>query len=78
MTELRKRFMQDLTLAGYSEKTVALYMHTVRRLAEYYECSPEKLLPQDIKDYLIHLIKKKNFQLRISSRRRARRNSSGH
>lgn len=56
MTALRKQFIQDLKLAGYSEKTVFLYMNTVRRLAEYYKLSPEVLTPQQIKNYLFYLM----------------------
>lgn len=41
MTELRRRMKEDLQLAGYSPRTVASYIDTVRVLANYYHRSPD-------------------------------------
>jgi hypothetical protein len=42
MTELRRRMMEDLALAGYSPKTQKSYLDSVRALAKYYMRSPDQ------------------------------------
>ncbi|MBI1922346.1 MAG: phage integrase N-terminal SAM-like domain-containing protein, partial [Geobacter sp.] len=43
MTDLRRRMMEDLQLAGYSPKTQKSYLDAVRGLAKYYMRSPDQL-----------------------------------
>jgi len=56
MTELRKRMMEDLQLAGYSPKTQKSYVDAVRNLAKYYMRSPDVLTEEDIRRFFLHLI----------------------
>ena len=52
MTELRKRMMEDLQLAGYAESTRDSYIDAVRGLAKYYMKSPDLLSEDDIRRFL--------------------------
>ena len=55
MTELRKRLIEDLRLAGLSQSTQESYVRVVRQLAEHFRCSPERITERQLRDYLIHL-----------------------
>ncbi len=49
MTELRRSMKEDLQLAGYSPRTVASYIDTVRVLANYYHRSPDLITEDEIR-----------------------------
>ena len=55
MTELRKRLIEDLGLAGLSQSTQEAYVRVVRQLAEHFRCSPDRITERQLRDYLIHL-----------------------
>lgn len=54
MTELRKRFIQDLQLRGMSERTQEMYVRAVRQLAEHYQKSPDKITEEELRDYFLY------------------------
>jgi len=56
MTELRRRMMQDLALAGYAPKTQQAYLGAVRALARYYRRSPDQLSEDEVRGFFLHLI----------------------
>ena len=56
ISKLREDFTDDLTVAGYAEKTVSNYVSSVRRMAEHYWQSPDTLNERQIKKYIIELI----------------------
>ncbi len=56
MTELRRRMKEDLQLAGYSPRTVASYIDTVRVLAKYYHRSPDLLTEDEIRQFFLYMI----------------------
>lgn len=56
MTELRRRMMQDLALAGYSPKTQKSYLDAVRKLAKHYMRSPDQLTEDEVRGFFLHLI----------------------
>ena len=56
MTELRRRMIADLQLAGYSEKTQQSYLMAVRGLAKYYRRSPDQLTEEEVRAFFLHLI----------------------
>jgi len=37
MTPLRQRLIEDLTLRGYADRTIATYVGVVARLAHFYQ-----------------------------------------
>lgn len=55
MTELRRHMIEDLQLAGLSRGTQEAYVRSVRKLAEYFRCSPDRITERQLRDYLIHL-----------------------
>jgi len=54
MTELRKRFIEDLQLHGYSQRTVDAYVRAVRQLAEHYHKSPDLITEEELRQYFLH------------------------
>lgn len=55
MSELRKRMIQDLELAGLAEGTRRVYVQVVRQLAGYYMISPDQLTEQQVQDYILYV-----------------------
>jgi integrase/recombinase XerD len=55
MTELRRRMIEDLQLAGLSGSTQEAYVRSVRKLAEHFRLSPDRITERQLRDYLIHL-----------------------
>jgi site-specific recombinase XerD len=55
MTPLRKRFLEDMQLHGYSPKTQSCYVGAVRNLARHYGTSPDQLTEEQLRQYFLHL-----------------------
>jgi len=55
MTKLRKRLIEDIQLAGLSQSTQEAYVRSVRKLAEHFRLSPDRITERQLRDYLIHL-----------------------
>ena len=58
---LRQRMSRDLQLRGMAKRTQDGYLREVRKLACYYNTSPDQLTEQQIGEYLLHLINDCNF-----------------
>ena len=58
---LRERMLADLQLRGLAERTQKGYLREVRKLAGYYNTSPDLLSEQQVADYLLHLINDRKF-----------------
>jgi integrase/recombinase XerD len=56
MTRLRKRMMEELQLRNLSPVTADTYLRAVERFARHYNLSPEKLGPEKVREYLLHLM----------------------
>lgn len=61
MTALRQRFLQDLQLAGFAERTCEAYVRAVRQLAEHYRQSPNTLTEAQVRDFFSHLKNVRRF-----------------
>jgi site-specific recombinase XerD len=59
MGMLRDRMEGDLKLSGLSESTQDCYLRCAQRFAEHHGRSPAKMGEQEIKEFLLHLIKEK-------------------
>ena len=57
MSKLRNLMIEDMQLHGLSEKTQQAYVGTVKKLASYYNLSPEKLTQKDVRDFFLYLVK---------------------
>jgi len=55
MTRLRLRMTEDMSLAGFTPGTQAIYIDAVRRLAAHYRRSPDQLSEDEVRSYLLGL-----------------------
>jgi len=56
MTELRRRMLEDLQLAGFAPRTQKSYVDAVQRLARHYNRSPALLAEDEVRRFFLHLI----------------------
>jgi integrase/recombinase XerD len=56
MTSLRQRMLEELRLRNLSEQTTRLYIGSVKRFSQYFRQSPDQLGPEQIREFLLHLI----------------------
>ena len=59
MTPLRKRMMEDMQLHGFSKGTQKVYVSAVRRLAEHYGKSPDRITEEELRQYFLYLTNEK-------------------
>jgi integrase/recombinase XerD len=57
MTPLRSRMLEELQLRNLSTHTAHAYVPAVERFAGYFDQSPQKLGPEHVREYLLHLIR---------------------
>jgi site-specific recombinase XerD len=55
MTPLRQRLVEELTLRGYTDRTIETYVGVVARLARFYHQAPDLLTEDQLRAYLLHL-----------------------
>ena len=55
MTQLRKRMVEDMRLAGLSEGTQRVYLRSVAFLAKRYNSAPDRITEEEVRQYLIEL-----------------------
>lgn len=55
MTPLRQRFVEELTLRGYADRTIETYVAVVARLARCYHTAPDRLTEDQLRSYLLRL-----------------------
>jgi len=60
-TALRQRMLQDLQLAGLSERTQEAYLRAVRQLADYFHTPPDRLSEPQVREYFLHLKNDRKF-----------------
>jgi integrase/recombinase XerD len=60
-TTLRQRMLQDLQLAGLSQRTQEAYLRSVRQLADHFHTPPDRLSEQQLRDYFLHLQNDRKF-----------------
>ena len=56
MTPLRAQMIRDMQLQRLAPKTQKAYVAAVAGLAKFYQCSPDRLRPEQIRTYLHHLL----------------------
>lgn len=55
MTALRQRMTDDLRLRNYSQSTIKSYVYHVSKFANHFGRSPDKLGPEEIRQYQVHM-----------------------
>ncbi len=61
MTTLRMRMDNDLLVRGMAERTRESYLAAVTRLARHYDRSPDRLSPQEVQAYLVHMLREEHL-----------------
>jgi integrase/recombinase XerD len=56
MTPLRQRMIQDMTLRNLAPGTIKAYVRCVAHFARYFHCSPERLGPEHVRTFMLHLL----------------------
>ena len=59
MTPLRKRLLEEIERRNYSQATARAYVSAIRRFAEYFHRSPEKLGIEHVRQYQLHRLEQK-------------------
>ena len=57
MTPLRRRMLEDMQIRNYSPHTIDGYIRYVAQFAKHFNTSPERLGPEHIRAYQVHLLK---------------------
>jgi integrase/recombinase XerD len=55
MSPLRKRYIEDLQLAGLSERTQEAYVRAVRQLSEHFGKCPSRITEEELRAYFLHI-----------------------
>jgi integrase/recombinase XerD len=56
MTPLRQRFLEDMRIRNYAARTIESYVTAVARFAKHFDCSPDQLGTEHIRDFQVHLL----------------------
>jgi site-specific recombinase XerD len=65
MTPLRRRMIEDLILRNRTPKTIKAYTGWVADFARYFHASPDRLGPEHVRSYLLHLIQERQASWNI-------------
>ena len=61
MTQLRKKMLEEIQRRNYSHRTARTYVRIVRDFAEHFHQPPDKLGPEQIRQYQAHLFQAKQL-----------------
>jgi integrase/recombinase XerD len=76
MTPLRRRMIEDMTLRNFTPQTIDSYVQCIARFARYFKSSPERLSPEDVRAYLVHLVQERRVSLSYYKQTRSTRRVS--
>src|SRR5215831_17742822 len=61
VTQLRKKMLEELQLRNYCHRTAKTYVRIVRDFAKHFHQAPDKLGPEQIRQYQAYLFQTKNL-----------------
>jgi integrase/recombinase XerD len=61
VTQLRQKMLEEIQRRNYSHRTAKTYVRIVRDFAEYFHQPPDKLGPEQIRQYQAHLFQSKKL-----------------
>src|SRR5262249_4495979 len=56
LSPLRQRMLEDMQIRNYSPHTIAGYLRSVAQFAQHFHTSPDRLGPEHIRTYQLHLL----------------------
>jgi len=56
MSPLRRRMIEDMTIRNLSPATQRSYVHAVAKFSRFFGRSPDKLDPEDVRAFQVHLV----------------------
>jgi integrase/recombinase XerD len=59
MTALRQRMLQDMQMRNLSPHTQDAYVRAVAKLATHYQMPPDRIEPEQVRAFLVHLVGQK-------------------
>jgi integrase/recombinase XerD len=62
VTQLRKRVLEELERRNYSQATARAYVGAIRRFAEYFQRSPERLGIEHVRQYQVYLFEERKLK----------------
>lgn len=60
MTPLRQRMLDAMVLRGMAARTQQSYIDAVARMARHYQTSPDALGAEQVRQYLLHLLRERS------------------
>ncbi len=63
MTPLRQRMLEDMRIRNFTEQTQKRYIGAVAAFARHFDESPERLGPEEVRTYQMHLIEKRSMKI---------------
>jgi len=63
MTPLRRRMIEDMTLRNFTPGTIGVYVQCVARFARHFHTSPEHLGPEQVRQFLLHLLRNRGASM---------------
>jgi len=61
MTHLRKMMLDELQRRNYANTTADAYIRALRNLAAYFHMPPDRLKPEQIREYQLYLLQKRKL-----------------
>lgn len=61
MTPTRARMIEDMQLRNFSPHTQKAYVRAVAKFAQFFNQSPDRLGPEEVRAYLIHLVQQRKL-----------------
>jgi integrase/recombinase XerD len=61
MNPLRKRMFDELQLRNYADNTIERYLDAVQKFAEFFGKSPQRLGPEQVRKFLLHLVQQRKL-----------------
>jgi hypothetical protein len=68
MTTLRQRMIDAMVLRGFRPRTQESYLRAVSQMARHYHRSPELITDQEVRAYLLHLVRVGNWPAPASTK----------
>jgi len=62
VTQLRKKVLEELERRNYSQATARAYVGAIRRFAEYFHRSPERLGIEQVRQYQLYLFQERKLK----------------